>query len=408
MPRIGSWIVCENAWPSLGSATAADGGAPSASASSGHTDTKRIRYADEQPPTGHAKCPDTRSVSRSWSSSSAIAARWRFACSGAALSCATVVIGRTRPAAGPTRSSNRLATEKGSVATRPTRSIAVTTKATRYGSRRRSPPDARSASGSEVGAGFPPGAVALIARDVGARGRALYRERRSLVSDPGQPVDAARVVLMAVLAHAVRALAIGPVEELAALADPAIRRHAVAARVGDPLERDPDDAARAQIRREEAGERAEVRVRVIDDLAAPIEADDLRRSLERAEEKRDAAVLPQVRDRLDAAAGQVEVGDRPRSEDAEAVEALRRDVHVPVAARGRGPDEEHPLREQERPQGVVDRFVRLSHLASGQEVRMPKAAIEGPQFLRLRIRARLTSRSARRSRAPRRCRCPWP
>ena len=97
-------------------------------------------------------------------------------------------------------------------------------------------------------------------------------------------------------------------------------------------------------------------------LARAVEANDLRRSLEGTEEERDPPVVAQVRDGLDAAAGEVEVGDRGRIENAERVESLGRDVDVPVAASGSGADEEDMLGTQERRHALVDAVVGLSHI----------------------------------------------
>ena len=76
-------------------------------------------------------------------------------------------------------------------------------------------------------------------------------------------------------------------------------------------------------------------------VALAVEPHDARRSLEGAEHEGDAAVLAEVGDGLDAAAGQVEVGDRRRPEDAERVVALGRQVDVAVGAGwGRGHEEQ--------------------------------------------------------------------
>ena len=87
-----------------------------------------------------------------------------------------------------------------------------------------------------------------------------------------------------------------------------------------------------------------------------VDARDARVSRERAGHQRDASVLAEVRDRLDAAAGQVEVGDALRPEDAQRVVSLWRQVDVPAVARRRGRDEEHrllapPLRKVGRERG---------------------------------------------------------
>ena len=71
--------------------------------------------------------------------------------------------------------------------------------------------------------------------------------------------------------------------------------------------------------------------------------EDAGRALEGAEHDRDPAVLAEVGDRLGAAAGEVEVGDRGGIEHPEGVKALGREVDVTVVAGGRGGHEEHRL-----------------------------------------------------------------
>ena len=87
-------------------------------------------------------------------------------------------------------------------------------------------------------------------------------------------------------------------------------------------------------------------------------------ALEGGEHHADAAVLPEVGDRLDAAADHVDVGEAERAGDAEhARAALGRDVDVAaVAARRRG-HEEDVLALDERAEGVVDRVEHLGHAA---------------------------------------------
>ena len=77
--------------------------------------------------------------------------------------------------------------------------------------------------------------------------------------------------------------------------------------------------------------------------AAPEDARDARRARERAGHERDATVLAHMRDRLDAAPRQVEVGDAPRTEHAQCVVSLGRQIDVAVIAYRRGGNEEHGL-----------------------------------------------------------------
>ncbi len=88
------------------------------------------------------------------------------------------------------------------------------------------------------------------------------------------------------------------------------------------------------------GQIVEVGCPGFDRLAATVEPQDARRSLERAEHDRQASVLAKVRDRLDAAAGQVEVGHRVLVEHAEGVVALGRQVDVTAVERRRRHEEQ--------------------------------------------------------------------
>ena len=99
-----------------------------------------------------------------------------------------------------------------------------------------------------------------------------------------------------------------------ALADVVHQRHAVAARVGDAGDVHDDDRAvrLGHLERLVAAlleQPGEALVAGGHDLAAPVQAQDPRRALERAQHHDDAAVLADVGDRLGAAADHVEVGD---------------------------------------------------------------------------------------------------
>jgi hypothetical protein len=119
--------------------------------------------------------------------------------------------------------------------------------------------------------------------------------------------------------------------------------------------------ARARKARKPRDQRSEAWIVAFDDLAAPVQPDDLRRSLECTEQQRDPSILAQVRHRLDPAAGQIQVGDGVEIDDSERVEALRRKVDVARGVERCGGDEEHPLRFQKAAQRIVDLVVRLPH-----------------------------------------------
>ena len=99
-----------------------------------------------------------------------------------------------------------------------------------------------------------------------------------------------------------------------------------------------------------------------EDLAVAVQAEDPRRPFERAQHHDDPPVVAEVRDRLGAAAHEVQVGERVLVEYPERLDrALRRDVDMAAGA-GRGSaDEEHPLRRDPRGQTVVDAVVELPH-----------------------------------------------
>ena len=100
---------------------------------------------------------------------------------------------------------------------------------------------------------------------------------------------------------------------------------------------------------------------------APVQAHDPRAAVEGAEHQADAAVLGQVRDRLGAAAGQIEPGHGVRVEDAERVESAWRDVDVPLCRQRRGRHEEEVLLADPRRETVVDLVENLAHAASLRE-----------------------------------------
>ncbi len=100
----------------------------------------------------------------------------------------------------------------------------------------------------------------------------------------------------------------------------------MAAGVGDTLSGDHDDRSGAfePVRGEPARQLLEAFVVTADNRVVAMDPDDPRRSLEGAEHEHDPAVLTEMGDRLDTAAGPVEMGDAMRVDDRElTVVALR-------------------------------------------------------------------------------------
>src|SRR5262249_24853322 len=88
----------------------------------------------------------------------------------------------------------------------------------------------------------------------------------------------------------------------------------------------------------------------------------LGRLAERAEHDRDPAVLPQVRDGLRAAPGQVQVGHGAGPEYRERVTvSLRREVDVTVLPRRGRSYEEHVLSRDKLPEPIIQSGVDLAH-----------------------------------------------
>jgi hypothetical protein len=92
-----------------------------------------------------------------------------------------------------------------------------------------------------------------------------------------------------------------------------------------------------------------------------VQAQQPRRTLEGAEQDRDAPVLPQVRHRLDPAPHQVDVGDGERVENRKALEPFGREVHETVVGAGRRGDEEDPLLPDELGVVLVELGKDLAH-----------------------------------------------
>ncbi len=154
-------------------------------------------------------------------------------------------------------------------------------------------------------------------------------------------------------------LALSPAARVRTLAGERHQRHAVAARVGDPLDVDADD--RAALLCQHVGAWKLERV-AGQHLAVAVEAQDPRRALKRAQHHHDPAVLLQVGDRLGAAADEVQVRERTVIEQPQRADrALGRDVDMTVVPARRGRDEEHRLALDPSAEKRLDPLVDLSH-----------------------------------------------
>lgn len=112
------------------------------------------------------------------------------------------------------------------------------------------------------------------------------------------------------------------------------------------------------------------------------EADDAGRAVKGIEHERDAPVLAQMGDGLDAAAGQVLIPDTGGGDDMEGVaHALGRDVHMRLGTQGRGRDPEDFLLQQPRDDLGRDGFVELAHTAA-TGARVPVGVASGNAFVR--------------------------
>lgn len=112
------------------------------------------------------------------------------------------------------------------------------------------------------------------------------------------------------------------------------------------------------------------------------EADDTGRTVKCIEHERNAPVLAQMGDGLDAAAGQVLVPDAGGGDDMEGVaHALGGDVHMRLGTQGRGRDPEDFLLQQPWDDLGRDGFVELAH-AAAMGARVPVGVASGKTFVR--------------------------
>src|SRR5271165_7176098 len=103
------------------------------------------------------------------------------------------------------------------------------------------------------------------------------------------------------------------------------------------------------------------RVSCLDGFTNPMESNDFWCSGECAKHEDDAFVFFQVRDRLDAATGQIQISHRLLVKHAKRPAIFRRAVHVAFLREGRRCHKKHLLRRKPFSQFPVDRLVSLSH-----------------------------------------------
>lgn len=166
-------------------------------------------------------------------------------------------------------------------------------------------------------------------------------------------------------------------------------------------------ADRAPVVKVGRGEQLPGGVRVEDAVCSTgaVEPHDARPTLERGEHEHDPAVVAQVRDGLDAAAEQVDVGDLGGSEHLQQPgAALRRDVDVPTRPRRRGADEPDWLRLEPGGQLVVDVLRDDPHggpprsWASGSASGNRRRCAAAPRRRWAALRSVVSRRAARRRR----------
>lgn len=147
--------------------------------------------------------------------------------------------------------------------------------------------------------------ASLSSDDSSSARRTSIRMAWSLILDApqaGQAVDAGAVLLPLVGFHALRPLPLGVGRQQLPLACELEQRHAVSARISDPLQLDHDDRADAGVFREEPDESVPLLAAWLDGLPLAAQSKDPGRPAERTKQDRDAAVLAEVGDGLDAAA----------------------------------------------------------------------------------------------------------
>src|SRR5438067_5120463 len=153
------------------------------------------------------------------------------------------------------------------------------------------------------------------------------------VSQTGQSIDAALVLPFAIRRETLEPFVLRPCGQLRALTLMVVERHTEPAGVGDAVEPDANDGARAGVPWEYGQQGCKILIALCQDLAAPVQPQDARRTVKGTEHEDDAPVLLQMRRRLDATARQVQVGHRARIEDAECVEPFGREIEMSIQPR---------------------------------------------------------------------------
>src|ERR1700722_6377412 len=91
-------------------------------------------------------------------------------------------------------------------------------------------------------------------------------------------------------------------------------------------------------------------------------AQNIGRALESAEHNHQTSVFFDVRDSLNAAAGEVEIGDGVGRQDADRIESLWRKIDEAIRVERRGGDEKHALFFDELLYGFVYQSLSFAHL----------------------------------------------
>ncbi len=128
----------------------------------------------------------------------------------------------------------------------------------------------------------------------------------------------------------------------------------------------------------------------LQDAAPSIETEDLRRSVEGTQHDHDATVLLQMCNGLDSAPPRVRVDKLPGAGNAQAIEALGRQVDVAVILARCGRNEEHLLVFDEAANPVVNFLIVFSHCED-----VPSADCNAANAT-MKHRVRVSSREARR------------
>lgn len=178
--------------------------------------------------------------------------------------------------------------------------------------------------------------------------------KRNLLRQTTKPVNAPHVLLVLIRFQTFRALLLSPSEKLAALAFIFQQWNSIPAGHRHSLEIHYDDRPGAGVRGETGRQISKARTMRFEHASTAVQSDDVGRTLEGTEHQHNPPVLFCVRDCLYTAADQVKVGDCPGIENAERVEALWREIDVPVGCGRRGRDKKDMLLPDKFRQFLVD------------------------------------------------------